>query len=86
MRPNPPFDPRLQQGGVYVGNAPQVYRQPIIHPNQLPQTGFVQPTQYPQAYIHGSYPLSSQHQVISQPAPNQTIMQSTQIPVPNNQI
>jgi hypothetical protein len=42
MRTNPPFDPRVQQMGMYVGGPPQRYLQPIIQQNIPMQPGFPQ--------------------------------------------
>ena len=40
MRTTPPFDPRVQPGGMYVGTHPQMYMQPMIHPGTQPAANF----------------------------------------------
>lgn len=71
MRATPPFDPRLQQGGMYVAGPPQPFRQPIIHPNTLPQPNYPPGPQFTQNYAPQTFSIPQQHQIITNPIPNQ---------------
>lgn len=75
MRATPPFDPRLQQGGMYVAGPPQPFRQPIIHPSTLPQTNYPQGPQFTQNYVAPTFPIPQQHQIITSPIPTQPGLQ-----------
>lgn len=64
MRTTPPFDPRVQPVGMYVGAPPQMYMQPMMHPTTQQPTNFIAiphmqaPHVGPELMMHGG-----QHQV-----------------------
>lgn len=55
MRPTPPFDPRVQPVGMYVGAPAQMYMQPMMHNPTQPPTNFTPiphiPSSYPPEYM-----------------------------------
>lgn len=60
MRSNPPFDPRMQPMGMYVGGPSQVYMQPMMHPNAPQQANYQQIPIKTQNQPHQTYPINPQ--------------------------
>lgn len=75
MRTTPPFDPRVQPAGMYVGGPPQMYMQPIMHGTASPPTNFNPIPQMPGHYASPEYIMHhGQHQMHPQYNDNQLKM------------
>jgi hypothetical protein len=59
MRTNPPFDPRMQPVGMYVGGPSQVYMQPGMH-STAPQQPTYQQMGIKQQNNLQTYPINPQ--------------------------
>lgn len=74
MRTTPPFDPRVQPAGMYVGGPPpHMYMQPMMHGTTPPPTNFTPLPQMP--YASPEYMMhAGQHQMHPQYNENQIKM------------
>lgn len=82
MRPTPPFDPRLQAGGMYVTGPSQVYVQPPVITNQIIPHNYQPVPQFQQGYPVPPYPMPPPNLITPpqinnpirvQPLPNPTV-------------
>lgn len=69
MRSNPPFDPRMQPGGVFIGHQQPVYPQPQLHHPMTPQLNYAQmpllTQSHPVSYsMQPNVPMMTQHQFV----------------------